>query len=36
MHPDIVVFAGLTTTIEDLVHYSALTTEKTTWNRMFF
>ncbi len=36
MHPDVVVFAGLTTTIEDLVHYSALTTEKTTWNRMFF
>ena len=25
IHPDIVVFAGLTTTIEDLVHYSALT-----------
>ena len=36
IHPDVVVFAGLTTTIEDLVHYSALTTEKTTWNRMFF
>ena len=36
MHPDIVVFAGLTTTIEDLVHYSALTTERTTWGKLFF
>jgi hypothetical protein len=36
IHPDIVVFAGLTTTIEDLVHYSALTIERTTWGKLYF
>ena len=36
IHPDIVVFAGLTTTIEDLVHYSALTIERTTWGKFYF
>ena len=36
IHPDVVVFAGLTTTIEDLVHYSALTIERTTWGKLYF
>jgi hypothetical protein len=36
VHPDIVIFAGLTTTVEDLVHYSSLTTERTMWGNMFF
>ncbi|HUM82353.1 MAG TPA: hypothetical protein PLN48_01060 [Lachnospiraceae bacterium] len=36
MHPDIVVFAGLTTTVEDSVHYSALTTGRTLWSKMHF
>ena len=36
IHPDVVVFAGLTTTIEDLVHYSGLTIERTTWGKLYF
>ncbi|MDO4805001.1 MAG: hypothetical protein Q4A32_09315 [Lachnospiraceae bacterium] len=36
LHPDIVVFAGLTTTIEDLVRYSGVTIDRATWGKLYF
>ncbi|MCR5295634.1 MAG: hypothetical protein K6E30_10780 [Lachnospiraceae bacterium] len=36
VHPDVVVFAGLTTTIEDLIRFSDITIERGAIRKMFF